>query len=78
MSKRTYTIQLENGNIKTRKSARVYTHAVVSSVSVEAYCGSLILAEKQLRKLKNIAANPETIFAKYTDGGRTLRIIELD
>jgi hypothetical protein len=45
--KTTYSVTLANGKKVTRKSARVYTHAVVTNGgAVFGFCGSLALAEK--------------------------------
>lgn len=48
----TYEIILPDGNVRTRNSARIYTHAVVAQGErgwgLVAFCGSLALAEKRI------------------------------
>jgi hypothetical protein len=50
MARTTFTVTTLNGTIATRTSAtRTYTHAIVRGGSAMTWCGSLALAQKQLR-----------------------------
>ena len=50
MTRTTFFVTTPNGNIAKRTSAtRTYTHAIVRGGSAMTWCGSLALAQKQLR-----------------------------
>jgi hypothetical protein len=68
----TFTAATLNGTVATRTSdCRTYTHCIVNSSTVLTWCGSLALAQKQLRSYQGTraAANGVTFaIAEVTTG----------